>query len=171
MVRRLASLTIVAALAAACGKEVNLTQALEATDVLTGWYDAGPSPCAGSNDPAPLCSKLLPSLIFRLKNKSDQELNRIELQMQFWREGEDGPYDEALITGIGPEGLKAGASTDAIISRAPHGFTLAGARADLFSHSLFKDATIKVLAKRFGEFYRIGEYKVDRRILPTVASQ
>jgi hypothetical protein len=161
---------VAAALAAACGKEVNLTQALEVADALTGWYDAGPSPCAGSSDPAPVCSKLLPSLIFRLKNKSDQELNRIELQVQYWREGEDGPYDEALITGIGPEGLKPGASTGAIVTRGPHGFTLAGARADFFSHSLYKDATIKLLAKRFGEFYRIGEFKVDRRILPTVTS-
>lgn len=169
MARRLLPLIIAAALAAGCGKDVNLAQALEVTDVLTGWYDAGPSPCAQGGDPSPVCTKLLPSLIFRLKNKSDAEINRVELQLQFWRDGDDGPYDELLISGIGPEGLKPGASTVAIVSRGPHGFTLAGARADFFSHSLYRDATIKLLAKRYGEFYRIGEYKVDRRILPTAA--
>ena len=171
MARRLLSLGLVAALAAACGKEVNLTQALEATDVLTGWYDAGLSPCAGTNDPAANCTKLLPSLIFRLKNKSQEEINRVELQLQFWRDGDDGPYDESLITGIGPEGLKPGATTDAIVTRGPHGFTLEGARAEFFTRSLYRDATIKLLAKHYGEFYRIGEFKVDRRILPNVAGQ
>ena len=171
MARRLLTLAIVAAVASACSKDVNLTQALEVTDVLTGWYDAGPSPCAGKGDAAPSCTKLLPSLIFRLKNKSPDEINRVELQLQFWRDGDDGPYDESLITGIGPDGLKAGASTDAIVTRGPHGFTLEGARADFFSNSLYRDATIKLLAKRYGEFYRIGEYKVDRRILPMVTGQ
>lgn len=165
MRRHLPALLIVAALlTAACGPEINLTQALEMTDVLTGWYDNGIVPCAGN--PTVQCTGLLPSVMFRLKNKGTENLNRVQLTVAYWRDGDDGAYDEQLIEGIGPAGLAPGASTNAIVARAPHGFTLEGARAEFFQRSGFKDTAVKVFARKSGELFKIGEHKIDRRILP-----
>jgi hypothetical protein len=164
MRRRLPALLIVAALAAACGPEVNLTQTLDVTDVLTGWYDNGIVPCAGN--PTVQCSGLLPSIMFRLKNKGTDEVNRVQLTVAYWRDGADGAYDEQLIQGIGPDYLKPGAATEPIQARAPHGFTLEGARSEFFDRSGFKDTTVKLFARKSGELFKIGEFKIDRRILP-----
>jgi len=164
MARRLWALLVVAALAGACGPEVNLTQTLDVTDVLTGWYDNGIVPCYGN--PSMQCTGLLPSIMFRLKNKGTEEVNRVQLTVAYWRDGDDGAYDEQLVQGIGPDYLKPGATSEALVVRAPHGFTLEGARADFFQHSLFRDTTVKLFARKSGELFKIGEFKIDRRILP-----
>ena len=50
---------------AACTQEVDLKQALQVTDVTTGWFDAGI--VDGKN-------KLVPSITFRLRNSIRQDV-------------------------------------------------------------------------------------------------
>ena len=141
-----------------CTGNVDLREALEITDVLSGWYDNGVM--------ADGWNHLLPSITFRVKNKSAQPLSSVEMDVAFWQDGADGENESVLVRAIGGEALAAGASTEPLTVRAPHGYRLEGARSDFFNNSRFKDFTIKLFGKRGGKIYRLGEYKVERRVIP-----
>ena len=130
------------------------------TDVLTGWYDWGIKD--GMN-------KLVPSITFRLTNASPQPLDSVQITVAFWLEGDDGEIDSNLVQAISTTAVAPGASSEAHTVRSDVGFTYAGARADIFKNSQFKDATAKLFAKRGGKIVRIGEFKLDHRVLPHVA--
>jgi hypothetical protein len=143
--------------AAACAT-VDLSKTLEVTDVQSGWYDNGVKD--GKNH-------LVPQITFRLKNISTQPINSVQLTVAFWKVGADGMTDEVLLQGISSTELPPGASTEPIKARSPVGYTQEGARADLFQHRLFKDMTARFFAKRGGTPFKMGEFPIDRRIIPT----
>ena len=70
-----------------------------------------------------------------------------------------------MIKVVGGSGLPAGATTEPVVSRSRIGFTMAGARAELFNHSLFKDWTAKLFLKRGGKIVPAGEYKIEHKLL------
>lgn len=145
----------------ACGPPIDLSKALQVTDVVSGWYDAGL--VDGKN-------KLVPSISFKLHNATSARINTVQLTVSFWIEGADGELDSALVLGVDSSGLAPGASTQPILVRATAGYTLEQPRSELFSHSQFKDATAKLFGKQAGPFYPLGQFKVDRIILPHVFS-
>ena len=158
MVRRLvAPAALAAALAVASCSTVNLTQAVEVTDIISGWYDNGIKD--GFNH-------MVPMITFRLKNKTDQPLNSVQLTVAFWQDGSDGEADSRQVVGIGGTAVPAGQSSESITVRSSVGYTLEGPRADLFTHSLYKDWTVRMFARRSGRIYSIGEFKIDRRFIP-----
>jgi len=160
MVRRLlAPVALGAALAAASCTPPNLSQALAVTDVLSGWYDNGLK--EGMNH-------LVPSITFRLKNQSTQEIYGVQLTVAFWVEGKDGELDSMQVTGIGGTPVPPGQSTEPLTVRASVGYTLSQPRAELFTHGDFMDWTVKMFARSGGRIYGIGEFKVDRRFIPHV---
>lgn len=155
--RLIAPVLLSAALAGASCAQPNLTQALEVTDILSGYYDNGIK--NGANH-------LVPSITFRLKNRSDEPLNSVQLTVAFWAEGKDGEADSKQVAGIGGTAVPPGQSTESITVRSSVGFQLEGPRSDLFTHSLYKDFTVKMFARRSGRIYSLGEFKVDRRLIP-----
>jgi hypothetical protein len=146
---------------AACGSGPDLAKALEVTEVLTGYYDGGIKDGK---------TVLPPSISFRLHNRDTQSIGPVQLTVSFWKDGEPGEWDSVLVQGITADGLAPGASTPPLLARAPVAYTLEGARADFFSHSLFKDVTIKMFASRAGIITKLDELKVERRILPHLES-
>ena len=57
------------------------------------------------------------------------------MTVSFWFTGDaDGENDSVMLNGLA-QSLAPGTETPAMTARAPHGFTLAGARADFFKHS------------------------------------
>ncbi len=158
---RLAACLLVAALVASggCGLGVDLEKALTVTDVSSGWYDFGL--VGGLN-------KMVPQVSFRLKNVAPKPLNQVQLIVSFWQDGADGDLDSKNIDGIGSAAVAPGGTTDTLMVRADNGYTLEQPRNELFTHSGFKDFTAKVFAKRDGKIVRLGEFKIDRRILPHV---
>ena len=159
MVRRVAVIIVLAAsvTAVACDSTPDLAQALSVTDVLSGWYDNGLK--NGQNH-------LLPSITFRLKNQSDRSIYGVQLSVAFWQEGADGEWDSKQVTGIGGTPVGAGYSTEPITVRASVGHTTDAPRAEMFAHSAFKDVVVKLFAKRGGRIFPIGQFKVERRIIP-----
>jgi hypothetical protein len=143
--------------AGSCGPGVDLTQALAVTDVQTGWYDNGPR--AGG-------SHVVPSITFRLTNESDRPITSVQLAVQFWRDGDDGMWDEALVTGIGPEALEPGASTEPILVRLGVGYNQPGPLADIFDNREFRDATARIFGRRSGRIMPLDEFRIDQRIIP-----
>ena len=70
------------------------------------------------------------------------------------------------MTGIGNTPIPPGGTSEPILVRAAYGYTLDQPRAELFSHSQFRDVTARVIAKRDGRLVRIGEVAIDRRLIP-----
>ena len=153
--------TLAAGLLASC-QSVDLTKALQIQPVLTGYYDDGL--LNGE-------SHLVPSFTFKIKNIGSQTVSAgIPLTVSFWFTADtDGENDSVQVRGL-EHSLAPGEVTEAFTVRAPHGFTLEGARADFFHHSLFKDMTAKVFVQRAGKFYRLGEFPIERQIIPHVYS-
>src|SRR5437870_10755540 len=102
---------------AACGPGVDLSQALELTDTFSGYYDNGLKDGM---------SHMVPSLNFRLHNKSDRSIGPVQVSVSFWPVGADGEKDSVLVQGIGGGGLKPGASTEPLLARSTVGFTVEG---------------------------------------------
>ena len=153
-------LAVLLAGAAGCGPQLDLAK-LEATDVFTGYYDNGIK--SGLNH-------LVPSISFRLKNNDTAPASEVQLTVSFWRDGDDGELDSLEVAGIGSEPVVQGSATPAILVRAKTGYTLEQPRDELFSHSQFKDFTAKIFAKRGGKIVPIGQFRIDRRILPHVSA-
>jgi hypothetical protein len=142
----------------ACGPRIDLTK-LVVADTFTGWYDNGVKD--GLN-------QMVPSLTFRLENTGTVPANHVQLSISFWMDGADGEYDGREVVGIGADPVPPGGSTEPILVRAAYGFTLEQPRAELFNHSQFRDVTARILAKRDGKIVRIGEVRIDRRLIPRV---
>ena len=155
---RIALLLALAAVVS-CGPPVNLQEALAVTDVFTGWYDNGVKD--GKNH-------LVPSITFRLKNQSDRPLSSVQLVVDYWFDGDDGPKDSAQVRGIGSDAVPPGGTTEPITVRFTIGYTLEAPRAELFTHSQFRDATVKMFAKRSGAIASLGEFPIERRLIPHV---
>jgi hypothetical protein len=134
---------------------------LRVTDTFSGFYDDGVKD--GLN-------RLVPSVTFRLKNEGAAAATQVQLTVAFWKDGDDGEWGGREIVGIGSSPVAPGASTEPILVRADVGYTLEQPRAELFTHSQFKDVTARILAKRDGKIVRIGEVKIDRRIIPHLSA-
>jgi hypothetical protein len=151
------ALSLLLVCTAACTPNVDLTKALTLTDVLSGYYDEGVK-----NGTA----RLPPSITFRLHNVSDKTIGPVQVTVAFWQDGTDGEWNSVVIRGIGSDGLKPGASTEPLVARNPNAYTPEGGRQDLFTNSIYKDVTAKVFASQAGNIMKLGEYKIDRTILP-----
>mgnify|MGYP006271375181 CR=1 FL=1 len=143
-------------MAAACSDAPALDKAVQIAESQSGYVDLG---IVNTQ------TKLVPYASIRVKNLSDKTLSGFQLSASFWRTGEDGQKDELQLPHLVAKDLAPGAVSDPIMIRANYGYSLAGARADFFSHSLFVDFTVKVFGKIAGRVYRIGEVKVDRKII------
>ena len=156
--RQFRALVLVVLLAGtpACGPGFDLT-ALEVTDVFSGWYDWGV--VEGRN-------KLVPSISFRLKNTGEQPVEHVQLTVSFWQNGADGEKDSREVTGIGDDEVPPGGVSEPILVRSEIGYTIEQPRAELFTHSGFVDFTAKVFAKRGGRIVPLGEFVLERRIIP-----
>jgi hypothetical protein len=146
--------------AAGCGPSIDLSK-LSVVEPFTGWYDDGIKD--GLN-------KLVPSISFKLQNTGSVPATEVQLTISFWREGDDGEMDGKEVRGLGAEPLAPGAASEPILVRANNGYTLAQPRSELFTHSMFKDVTARVLAKRDGKIVRLADIKIDRRIIPRLSA-
>jgi hypothetical protein len=143
---------------AACGPPIDLKQDLQVADTSTGWFDAGI--VDGKN-------KLVPSITFVLKNASDHEVNSVQLNLAFWRKGEDGEFDDAFLqTAIDSTGLAPGAQSAPITLRGSVGYTGEQPRLEMLQHSAFVDVTARLFVKRGSSVWiQLGEFPIERRLL------
>jgi len=156
---RLGLLACAAALAAvACGPSIDLRTSVAVAEVFSGWYDNGLKDGK---------SHLLPSLSFRLRNVGPHPLTNVRVAVGFWLEN-GGELDSKEILAVGNQPLAPGATSDPLLVRGETGYTLEVPRAEFFMHSRYQDATAKLFAKRSGHIVPIGEYRLDRQILPNV---
>lgn len=154
----LARLTIALGLLAtcACGPTVDLTKALQVTDVATGWHDAGVTDGK---------TKLVPSIVFKLKNNSDQSLGSLQVNVIFRRVTEPDEWGSGWVKVVGSEGLAPGATTQALTVSSKLGYTGTDSRAELLKHRSFVDAKVELFAKYAStQWTRVAEFPVTRQL-------
>jgi len=144
-----------AVLSVDCGPSVDVKQALQVTEVTTGWFDAGI--VEGKN-------KLVPSIAFRLKNAAAQQVGSVQLNIIFvvppdWE-------DDTYLRGIGSSGLPPGGASDRFVVRAKHGYTGEQPRAEMLQNSRFQDARVRIQVKHASnQWVQLAEFPVERQLL------
>ena len=143
--------------AAGCGPPVDLSQGLEVLDVRTGWFDAGI--VDGKN-------KLVPSVIFRLRNVSDQPLASLQINALFRRVNEPDEWGSSFQTIAGSDGLQPNASTEVIVAKSSLGYTGTEARQQMLKNAHFVDASVEIFAKYASEQWKlIAKHQIARELL------
>jgi hypothetical protein len=143
---------LLAAGSSGCTEPVDLKAAVEVTDVSSGWFDAGV--VNGQN-------KLVPSVTFKIRKKTDAELSSVSLNLLFKREGEDAPYDEVFLQRVAFNG-------EPVTVRAETGYTAdpPQSRADMLQHSVFRDVSVQIFAKQSSaQWVELQRVSVPRRVL------
>jgi len=142
---------------AACGDGVDAGQALQVTDVVTGWFDAGI--VQGKN-------KLVPSVSFRVRNAAAARIRSVQFNAVFRVVGDPEELGSAFVRGIGARGLAPGASTQAFVVRSALGYTGEQPRSQMLQHSGFRDAQVEIFAKHgSSQWVKIGAFPVTRQLL------
>ena len=147
-----------AVISAACGPPVDLTKGVEVEVVNTGWFDAGI--VNGHN-------KLVPCIVFKVKNVSRQKLPTLQVNALFRRVTEPDEWGSGFVTAAGSQGLPPGGTTDALTIKSPLGYTGSDeSRQEMLHNSHFVDAKVQLFAKYAStQWVRIGEYQIARQLL------
>jgi hypothetical protein len=139
----------------ACSPPIDLKQALEVTDVSSGWFDAGI--VDGKN-------KLVPSVSFRLKKKSGVKISSVSLNLVFKPVDSEEHFDEVYVQNVD----FTGDETDSITVRAKVGYTgdPPQSRADMLKNSQFRDIEVQIFAKQgAGQWVALQNVKIVRQVL------
>lgn len=133
---RRASLAAMLLLAAACGPAVDLKQAVQVTDLSSGWFDAGI--VDGKN-------KLVPSVTFKLRKPADANLSTVSLNIVY-RKVTGVDHDDVFVQRVDFKGDQ----TDPITVRSQTGYTgdPPQSRADMLKHSGFVDMEVEIYARQ-----------------------
>jgi hypothetical protein len=152
-------LATVLATSACFSKPVDLTKALQVTEVSSGYFDAG---IVEGNK-----NKIVPTISFRLKNVSNESISSVPVIAKFNviddpEELGSAPY----VNAIGPEGLPPGQTCKAVVMKTNLGYTSEAPRASMFTHSAFKDVQVEIFGKHGAQNYQmLGRFKIDRQLL------
>lgn len=144
-----------------CSESVDLQQALEVTDVTTGWYDAGIV-----QDPEGPKNKLVPTISFRLKNTAEKRISSVQINAIFRRVGEEEEWGSAWVRGIGSEGLAPGETSEPLVLRAQLGYLGLQPRHQMLENKEFVDARVEVFGKHGpAQWVKILDQPIDRQLL------
>jgi hypothetical protein len=150
---RLVAVVLAAIITAGCARSVDLAQALQVTDVSTGWFDMGI--VEGKN-------KLVPSVTFTLRNSSPGALS-VQMNVVFSILPQSEERDDVFLNRVE---IPGSSSAKPITVRSKYGFTGEQPRADMLQHRLFQDFQVRLFVKRgSSQWVRLGEYRVARQLL------
>lgn len=139
MIRRttVVAFVVLATVASACGPQVDLKQAIQVTDVSSGWFDAGIQ--NGKN-------KLVPTVTFKLKKNPEVRLSSISLNLTFKFVGSEDHADDVYLQSVPFDGNE----TRPIVVRTQWGYTgdPPQTRAEMLKHSQFRDMEAQIFAKQ-----------------------
>jgi hypothetical protein len=141
--------------AGACGKPIDLKQAVQVTDVSSGWFDAGIQ--NGKN-------KLVPSVTFKLKKNGDVNISSISLNLTFIFIDTQEHADDVFVQSVAFEG----AETAPIVVRSQWGYTgdPPQTRAEMLKNSHFRDMEVQIFAKQSSsQWVELQRGKIARQLL------
>jgi hypothetical protein len=157
MAGRTWAVLIMLAASVSCSKPVDFKQALDMSDISSGWFDAG---IVGGRN------KIVPSVTLRLHKKSPVDLNRLSINALF--RAADGKESElnndVYVQRVDFEGDQ----TSPITLRPDHGYTAEPpqSRADMLKHSQFRDMRVQILVKAgSAQWTDLGWVDVKRQLI------
>lgn len=139
----------------ACSQRVDLKEALQVTDLSTGWFDAGI--VDGKN-------KLVPSISFRLINTAEADLDAVGLNVVFRLADNDEIHEEVFKQRV----PFANKQTELIIVRSQNGFTgdPPQTRLEMLQHSQFRDMDVVIMARQTSaQWVELHRVRVERTLL------
>lgn len=144
--------------ASACSSPVDLKQAVQATDVTSGWFDAGV--VGGKN-------KLVPTVTFRLKKAADADVPPLALNVVLKREGdtETDHWDDIYVQRVD---FVDGVQTAPITVRSETGYTgdPPQSRLEMLRHSGFRDMDAQIFAKASSsQWIELHRLRIARQLL------
>lgn len=151
------SLVCLALVSAGCGAPADLKQALQVTDITTGWFDAGI--VEGRN-------KIVPSVTFKLKKAPGTDIPWVALNGVVRAvDGQPSDLDDDIYV---QRVDFTGDETPAITIQGTTGYTgdPPQSRADLLKNSQFRDIKMKIFAKQSSaQWIELVEAPVVRQLL------
>jgi hypothetical protein len=139
MIRRttIVVLALLATFASACGPKVELKQALQVTDISSGWFDAGIQ--NGKN-------KLVPSVTFKLKKNPGVSLSSVSLNLAFTFVGATDHIDDVYVQSVDFQGDE----TKPVTVRTQWGYTgdPPQTRVEMLQNSHFQDMEVQIFGKQ-----------------------
>jgi hypothetical protein len=155
----LAGLTLLVGtlLSAACAPSHDLQKDIELVDVTTGWYDTGGAD--GMN-------KIVPTVTLRIRNKSAEELDRLQVNAVFRRVGESQEWGARFVKGVGDHGLAGGSTTSQIVLRSERGYTSIEPNDRMLHNREFVDAKVDIFGRTgSSRWIKMGEFQIDRTLV------
>lgn len=142
----------------ACAEKVDLTKGLQVQDVSSGWWDSGM--VKGQN-------KLVPSVSFKLKNVSDQQLGTLQVNALFRRATKDNDeWGSGFVRVTGSEGLAPGATSNTVTVNSQLGYTGTEPRQAMLANTQFVDAKVEIFAKYDAtQWSKVAEVPITRRLI------
>ena len=151
---------------AGCSTPVDLKQALQVTDVVSGYHDVGV--VAGKN-------KIVPSITFRLKKNTSDSLRPLSIQIyfkQFPPAGTAVPPGSPTETEFDDKYVQSVPFDDDVTKpltfQAERGYTAEPpqTRADILKHRLFQDVRAHIFAKHSAsQWVEIAAFDIPRQLL------
>jgi hypothetical protein len=155
LLRNVLSVVVAALLVASCGGSVDIKESVQVTDVSTGWFDAGV--VDGKN-------KLVPSVTFRLRNTSDQDLSAVSINVAFKFIDNGDDLEEIFKQRVPFENKQ----TELLTVRAQTGFTgePPQSRADMLRHSQFRDVEAIIFVRQASaQWVELHRVRLERQLL------
>jgi hypothetical protein len=154
---RVIPVLLIAVLVSAC-RSIEVENAVQVTDVQTGWYDAGL--VEGQKN------KLVPSISLRLENIAGEEVDSVQINAIFRRVGEQEAWGEHFVIAIPREGLAPGAKTNPIVLRSNLGYTGTQSRLQMLQNREFVDAKVEIYGKHGSRTWvKLAEHQIGRELL------
>jgi hypothetical protein len=157
MIRRttIVVLALLGAFASACGPRVELKQALQVTDVSSGWFDAGIQ--NGKN-------KLVPSVTFKLKKNPGVSLSSVSLNLAFMFVGATDHIDDVYVQSVDFQGDE----TKPVTVRTQWGYTgdPPQTRLEMLQNSHFQDMEVHIFGKQSSsQWVELQRVPIARQLL------
>jgi hypothetical protein len=143
---------------ASCNR-VKPVDVLEPVDVTTGWFDDGIL-ADGKN-------KLVPSVSLKLRNKSAEPIDGVQINAIFRRVNEAEMWGEHYGWAVqSRQTLAPGQSTADLVLRSTLGYTGEQPRMQILQHNDFVDAKVELYLKKGSQVWaKLGEFPIERQLL------
>jgi hypothetical protein len=140
-----------------CRSEPDAKQALQVTEVVTGWLDKGI--VEGQN-------KLVPTISLKIKNNADRSLSYLQLNAVFRIVDDTEELGSKVVWATEGSSLEPGKSVGPFNLSSDLGYSSLAPRVQMLQHSQFKDAKVELFVKQGSrQWVRIGEYRIARQLL------
>src|SRR5262245_43734524 len=160
-VHGIAGVLFLMVLGSACTSAIDLKQALQVTDLTGGWLDGGI--VDGKN-------KLVPTVSFRVRKNTDQQIRPISLNVHFRRfgpsiQGGEEEFEEVFLQRVE---FSQGNQPDVIRVQPKVGYTgdPPQSRAEMLKHSQFVDMRVIIFAKQSSsQWVELTRYDIPRQLI------